>query len=132
MRTNATTYQELDALLGNRESRKVGNNTYAERLGDGVIGIRLHQTHVVILSATRVVLNTGGWNTVTTKDRINTYLPQLWSLVQERGQWFLRLHVCTNGEGRVRLVNEIFHDGIVIDLSLGQHGGIVAESEALR
>jgi len=131
MRPTATTFDELDELLGNRDSRKLENNTYAERLGPGVIGIRLHGTHVVILSATRVVLNTGGWSTVTTKDRINKYLPQLWSVTQKNYEWSLNLYVCTNGDGRVRVVHVPFYDGITIDLTLGQHGGIV-EREAVR
>jgi len=31
----------------NKNSRKVGNNTYAEILDDGSVGILLHSTHVV-------------------------------------------------------------------------------------
>jgi hypothetical protein len=131
MRTNATTYQELDTLLGTRDSRKVGNNTYAERLGAGVIGIRLHGTHVVILSAHRLVLNSGGWQTVTTKDRINTYLPHPWKLVQKKGSWSLWQFVCTNGEGVCSLKQGDFYDGVTIDLGIGQHGAIV-EREAVQ
>lgn len=129
MRTNATTYQELDSLLGRRESRKIGNNTYAERLGPDAIGIRLHRTHVVILSPVRVVLNSGGWHTNTTKDRINTFLPGGWHVEQEKGRWYIRLDVCTNGEGRCRLVYDHFYDGLTIDLSLGQHGEVIDREE---
>jgi len=35
------------------------------------------------------------------------------------------LYVCSNGEGRVRVVHKSFYDGITIDLTAGQHGEIV-------
>lgn len=132
MRTNATTYQELDTLLGGRDSRKIGNNTYAERLGDGAIGIRLHGTHVVILSATRIVLSSSGWHTVTTKDRINTFLPHPWGLTQRKGAWALYTYVCTNGEGVCTVKESDFYDGLTIDLTLGQRGRVVEPAEVLR
>lgn len=135
MRTNATTYQELDALLGSRDSRKIGNNTYAERLGDGVIGVRLHGTHVVILSAHSIVLNSGGWHTLTTKDRINTFLPYPWRLVQKNGRWDLFKIICSNGEGNCHLRQAEFYDGITIKLGANDrssYGDVVPREEVLR
>lgn len=70
-------YDDLDERLTGRcrERRKVGNNTYAERRGDR-IAIRLHSTDVVtFLPDGSIMLNTGGWYSVTTKDRMNSYLP---------------------------------------------------------
>ena len=127
----ATTHKELDAFLGKRNSRKLCHNTYAERLGADAIGIRLHQTHVVTLTLNRLTLNTGGWDTVTTKDRINKFLPVGWSVVQKNREWFLQLHICSNGEGSIRLVNEPFYDGITLDLTFGQHGKILSSAEVL-
>jgi hypothetical protein len=58
--------------LGSRDSRKVGNNTYLERLDDETIGLRLHSTYVVKFHANgHVTLDSGGWQTVTTKERMN-------------------------------------------------------------
>lgn len=54
-----------------RESRKLANNTYLERRGDA-IAVRLHFTDVITFNPDgSVTLNSGGWRTVTTKDRMN-------------------------------------------------------------
>lgn len=113
MKTNVTTFHELVLLLGNRQSRKVGNNTYVENLGDGVIGVRLHSTHVVIFSDHRLVLNTNGWRTVTTKDRINVYLPGGWFVEQKDYYWYLCQHIRVGDGDAVRRVP--FYDGVTID-----------------
>jgi hypothetical protein len=82
------TYSEAVEILNGREIRKVDNNTYLEKLQDGSIGLRLHDTHVVkYLPDDTVVLDSGGWRTVTTKDRINNYAPiRLW---QNKGIWYV-------------------------------------------
>lgn len=70
-------FQELDqSLTGrNKQSRKLANNTYAARDGDDIV-IRLHSTNIVTYKPDgRVVLDTGGWKTKTTRDRINQYSP---------------------------------------------------------
>jgi len=99
-----TTYQQLnDKLTGrNSQSRKLANNTYAERRGDH-IAIRLHQTDIVKFHPDgTITANTGGWKTHTTKDRLNEYLPvRIW---QKSGRWFIG----SNG-GTVE-----FADGITI------------------
>jgi hypothetical protein len=72
----------------NRDTRKVGNNTYAEILPDGSVGIMLHSTYVVkIHPDNSATLNTGGWYTSTTKDRINQYSPV--RVYQLKGEWYL-------------------------------------------
>lgn len=71
------TYKEVDAKLQGRcfMSRKVGNHTYLKREGS-VIHLRLHSTDIITWHVDgRVVLFTGGWNTLTTKDRLNQYGP---------------------------------------------------------
>jgi hypothetical protein len=90
-------YAEASALLqrgrGGQEwrRRKLKNNTYLERVNkDGTIGVLLHNTHVVTFSPDgKVTLNTDGWRTVTTKDRINDYLPEGWGLYQDSKVWYL-------------------------------------------
>jgi hypothetical protein len=67
--------------------RKLGNNTYlVER--DGDYAVRLHDTDVVTIHKDGTyTLDTGGWQTVTTKDRINAFSPaRVWS---DRGVWYL-------------------------------------------
>lgn len=72
------TYAQHDAMLQgrNRESRKVANNTYLQRRADGSIAVMLHSTDVVkFFPDGSVKVNTGGWDSNTTRDRINTWSP---------------------------------------------------------
>lgn len=86
------TYASACDKLNGRDSRKVGNNTYLERIDSQTVGVRLHGTHVVTIHADgRYTLNSGGWRTATTKSRINDYAPA--RLSQRRGEWF----VCRDG-----------------------------------
>ena len=80
-------YKEAINLIKNRSSKKLANNTYL--LKDGVnFVIRLHETNIVTITPkNHYILNNGGWQTMTTKDRMNRYLPcNIW---QEKGLWYL-------------------------------------------
>jgi len=73
----------------NRSQRKVGNNTYAYIQYDGSVAIELHGTKVVVIYPNGLYkLNSGGYRTSTTKDRINKYSPV--SVYQKNFEWFLR------------------------------------------
>jgi len=68
----------------------MGNNTYAERRADGSIAVRLHATDVLTFRRNgEVVLNSGGWFTVTTKDRINQFLRPPYRIASVKGKWTL-------------------------------------------
>lgn len=55
-----------------------------------VLGIKLHETIVVQLYPNgTTVIDDGGWLTCTTKDRINQWLPNGWSLWGEKGVWLI-------------------------------------------
>lgn len=110
------TFDELVVLLGNRQSRKLGNNTYAERIDGDTIGIKLHSTYVVTLYRDgSVKLDSGGWHTTITKDRINAFLPYPFALTQEKHAWYIDQHFhATNGEGRCRLRYAEFSDGMYL------------------
>jgi hypothetical protein len=73
----------------NRQTRKIGNNTYAEIEYDNSVSIRLHGTTVVRFYPNGTVkLNSGGWHTNTTKDRINKYSPV--KVYQQKYEWYLQ------------------------------------------
>jgi hypothetical protein len=75
----------------NANRRKVGNNTYAEILYDDTVAIRLHNTDVVKINPNGTyTLNSGGWQTVTTKDRINQYSPV--KVYQRKFEWFVTIN----------------------------------------
>jgi hypothetical protein len=72
----------------NKNTRKVGNNTYAEIEYDKSVSIRLHGTTVVRFYPNGLVkLNSGGYHTHTTKKRINQYSPV--RVYQKNFDWFL-------------------------------------------
>lgn len=83
-------YQSANAKLHGRciLSRKLQNNTYLRRRDGGRIAVRLHATDVITFHPDNsITLNTGGWNTITTRQRINSYQPHsVWS---KRGDLFI-------------------------------------------
>jgi hypothetical protein len=80
------TYSEAKVFFETRRKRKLQNNTYLVKTEEGY-GIKLHNTIVVEWLPDRTILNSGGWKTPTTKDRINTYAPVL--LRQHKGVWLI-------------------------------------------
>lgn len=93
-------YREADSLLQGRckQSRKIANNTYLRRDdwyhgGDNSIAVRLHRTDIITFYPNeKIEVGTGGWDTVTTRDRINRYLPSPWHVRGERGRTVLSNH----------------------------------------
>ena len=70
-------------------SKIVANNTVAYIRKDGTRVIRLHHTDVLEFPKTgEVVFNSGGWKTVTTKDRMNEF-QNVATIIQDRGLWYL-------------------------------------------
>jgi len=102
------TFEEATAKLSPRESRKVGNNTYLKRRSENSIAVMLHATDVVTFTPEYAELNTGGWYTVTTKDRINGYIPSPARVSSDRGRWY----VYVGGWGKEN--RQPFFDGIRI------------------
>jgi hypothetical protein len=83
--------QLIQGAQPNKTTRKLGNNTYGRIDGDSV-AIRLHSTDVVTFTGdNKVTLNSGGWATVTTKARMNEYLPDGYRVSQSNYEWFITL-----------------------------------------
>jgi len=68
--------------------RKLENNTYKIDTDD-MEAIRLHDTDILTYECDFVILNTGGWKTVTTKDRMNEYLPRGVWIEQKQFEWYV-------------------------------------------
>lgn len=116
-------YNEADRQLVGRcqESRKLENNTYLRRRDDGVIAVRLHNTDVItFFEGGPTVLNTGGWKTVTTKDRMNKHADGV-SIRQRDGVWYV-----TTAKTR----SCIYYDGMHIFKGKVQNPPGVCKSEA--
>lgn len=110
-------YKDAEAFLGGKDERKIGHNTWVRRGNDingvGLIEVVYHKTPVVgYLSHGSIVLNTGGWLTVTTKDRINQLSPI--PVFNVKGEWFVTvLH-----EGGGRCITP-YRDGIAFIMEFG-------------
>jgi hypothetical protein len=84
-----------------RHRAKMDNNTYAMwNEEDQEIRLRLHNTDIMVwrvvdkeaadktIVDVEITLDTDGWTTVTTKDRMNKALPPGHSIYQENSQWY--------------------------------------------
>ena len=69
-------------------SKFIAANTVEYTTSEGRY-IRLHDTNVLSFLGNRIVLNSGGWKTHTTKDRLNTFLPQPFKVYSDKGIWYL-------------------------------------------
>lgn len=77
-------YERIAERLGNRPKRKLANNTYLLRNEDGSIALRLHDTDIITYYPDgRTVVTTGGWPTMTTRERMSGMLPGDWAVYSE-------------------------------------------------
>lgn len=135
-------YRDADSKLQGRcqQSRKLANNTYLQRRnlyenGKDAIAVRLHDTDVLTLHPNgKITVSTGGWDTPTTRDRINSYLPKPWAVYGERGATILSNHRWIevrrkNGSEWVRrgTAEVLLHNSAVINPNGTVNGGESAE-----
>jgi hypothetical protein len=67
-------FVKASEFLGKKTSRPLENHTRIERRAENSIAIKYHDTDIVTYFPDgRIIVNTGGWKTKTTKDRINRY-----------------------------------------------------------
>lgn len=95
-------------------------NTKVLAGNDGFTSVVLHGTPVVKFNAEKIVLNSGGWRTVTTLQRMNQAAQEFglkFRVFQKKYKWFVAFLDAASGtfEG-----NKDFEDGLV--LARGEHG----------
>lgn len=72
--------------------KPIANNTRIVALDNRAMAVRLHQTNVVVFHGDgSITLDSGGWRTPTTKQRINDALGQRGYVSTERGLWTLHM-----------------------------------------
>jgi len=73
-------------------TKKIANNTYLVEREEGV-AVRLHKTDIVLYRLDgSIVLNSGGWRTVTTKERMNKFLPSEIDIYQINSVWLVSIY----------------------------------------
>lgn len=125
--SSVTSFAEAAAVLKKRETKKVAHNTYVVRTaGADCLALLYHATRIIHwYSNGDIVLHSGGWQTYSTKDRMNGFSPRgqwtgdAWegfsvSVSQNLGTWYV--HIRTEN-GLARTVH--FQDGMRIS-RLGQ------------
>lgn len=91
-------YEQAKELLGERHIRRVCNNTIVATImfpdDDGVIVVQLHRHKIVQFHPDgRIILDSCGFRTVTTKSRINKCLPEGIGLSQVKFKWVIWSHI---------------------------------------
>lgn len=83
-------FEDAEAYLGDRDERPLpGVATRLLRVGED-IAVRYHATNVVRYRPDGwTVLSSGGWETATTKRRINQYAPFGWLVYQDDWSWYI-------------------------------------------
>lgn len=88
---NYGSFEQVMGYLRGKRSRKIGYETYIERFNPYEVGIKYHNTYIVKMDVTDVMtITSGGWDTRTTKDRLNQFLAcRGVSIYQKRFEWFI-------------------------------------------
>ena len=101
------------------QGKQIANNTRLEPRGNA-IAVKLHGTDVITFNADgSFTLDSGGWRTVTTKERMNRFAPI--GVFSERGVW----HVTYQGQ------TYLYADGITFYPD-GKVTGYAPESEVAK
>lgn len=102
-RNEPNCYSDFDDMYHNSRKRHLAGNTHFYKRDDGGYGVIYYNTEVATLYSDRTVLRTGGWWTVTTKDRIERFTP--WQLFSGKGR-----RLAGNWDGK----DYLFVEGIAI------------------
>jgi hypothetical protein len=118
MENAATGYSELAAYLGAKKSeRPWGNNTRVRQDAHAIV-VTLHNTEVAhVRPDGSITLNTGGWQTVTTKDRLNKVLALAgghWRVWTEKSLWMLYYYANPGVGSTDPIPSYAFADGVTV------------------
>lgn len=102
-------------------TKKIANNTVEYHRANGERVVRLHDTDILTFEPNgAVTLNTDGWKTVTTKDCMNRFLPDGYTLYSERGVWMLYAGTGYARDKKSTGKRVVYADG----MRIGPRGGI--------
>lgn len=113
-RPNIKNYRQAAEFLNLKKERPYANNTRIE-LDNKIINVKLHGNTVVSFWENGAVFSSCGWKTLTTKDRINWFLPDGFMLYQEKKTWYVRKWKNQGDQWRDDAKTWVFKDGMSID-----------------
>lgn len=79
----------METARNKTKGKPIANNTRLYERHDNNYEIRLHGNVIMIIRKDGITPLDGGWKTVTTKERLNRYLPNGFSLYQRDWVWYL-------------------------------------------
>lgn len=110
-----TNHYEALVMLKKRDSLIVANNTRLLRHPDGTITLRYHRTDIVTyLPDGNLQLRTGGWQTSTTKDRLNLALGARGNILQSNHVWYYYQSISFNPDYRYHTNRVEFTNGMIV------------------
>lgn len=85
-------YGSISDLIGDKDSKQIGHNTIVHRLDDNTVAVKYHRTNILKINQDNTVtISTGGWETSTTKDRLNQFLScRGFGIFQKKGVWYIK------------------------------------------
>ena len=104
MKSNIKTFKDALFYLGAKYDRPYAHNTRIKRVNVDRVIVTYHNNPVVTITPQESIFSSCGWKTLTTKERINWFLPEGFRLYQEKSVWYI-----SNGR-----ISFIFKDGITI------------------
>jgi len=95
---------------GITRSRIIKNNTRLTEYKNGDKVLRLHSTDIITWKGDKIILNSGGWDTMTTRSRFNEFLPDGLQVFRAKGMTFI------NDSRFNKSIQYEFTDGIELPL----------------
>ena len=91
IRLNFLTLSDCERLLKSKDSKKLKNNTYLikDNYQENTYHVRYWSTDILTISEEGWFYRTGGYETVTTKERLNQLLPAGYYISQKNFVWYL-------------------------------------------
>lgn len=105
MATKHEVYERLVKAMNGRPTKKLDRNTYARQDGPNRIIVSLHGNDIITATPNIVTYRDCGWKTVTTKDRLNQWMPAGCYVHQEDFCWFF-----STPTGNIVWINGVTHN----------------------
>lgn len=81
-------YKKAQKILNGKTTKKVANNTYLILWTPSHIYLQFHETAILYFYVNKIVYNTGGYFTNTTKDRLNRFGLQSIKIYKQDFSWY--------------------------------------------
>ena len=108
--------------------KRIAHKTWLEKERNS-FKVTLHNTVVIENTGTEIILNSGGWRTRTTKERINRFLPAGYRVYQKSFDWFVVKPNIENDEAIDGLPIEMkFFDGMRLPLPENFTSNVTSET----